>query len=70
MTGEQYWKIRALSMGVQLERERAEAAVMAAQRRLDAAMRAAGLDPGQPYRFSDEAQQIVAADLPMVPDVA
>lgn len=64
MTAAEYWKIRALSVSVQLERERAEAAVAAAQRRLDEAMQAAGLDLAQRYRFNDALEQIVLAEPP------
>lgn len=62
MTAAEYWKIRALSLAVQLERERAETAVTAAQRRLDAAMVAAGLDLSIAYRFNDPTEQIVPVE--------
>jgi hypothetical protein len=53
-----YWKIRAFSTALQLERERSRAVQQAIEERLKDALREAGKNPVLNYRFDDDTETL------------
>lgn len=64
MTPDQYWRIKAAVLAVELAQEKARTLVAGPQAVLAEAMRQAGLNPADSYRL-DDAQQAV---IPVTPE--
>jgi hypothetical protein len=60
VTPEQYWRIKAAVLSVELAQEKARQVIAPAQAVLAEAMRQAGLNPHDDYRMDDAQQAVIA----------
>jgi hypothetical protein len=59
-----YWKLRALALGLQKTQLEAEVAVRQAQLQVREALQAAGLDPAVTYTMNDAEESLTAQVTP------